>query len=103
MINRIKTFLGHTYTTLDMSVLFLESMHRWWKHTYKTMKLSYARDRLVENYFWTCGVFHEAKYSRARMMFAKTAGLLSTMDDTYDVHATLEECCQLNEAIQRYT
>lgn len=76
-------------------------IHRWWRHTYNTMKLGYARDRLVENYFWTCGVFHEAKYSRARMMFAKTVGLLSTMDDTYDAHATLEDCCKLNEAIQR--
>ncbi|CAN6225675.1 unnamed protein product [Urochloa humidicola] len=80
----------------------LRDLSLWWKHTYSTMKLSYARDRPVENYFWTCGVFHEAKYSRARMMFAKTAGLLSTMDDTYDVHATLEECCKLNEAIQRW-
>jgi hypothetical protein len=24
------------------------------------------------------------------------------MDDTYDVHATLEECQMLNEAMQRY-
>ncbi|CAN6218960.1 unnamed protein product [Urochloa humidicola] len=80
----------------------LKDLSLWWKHTYNTMKLSYARDRLVENYFWTCGVFHEAKYSRARMMFAKTAGLLSAMDDTYDVHGNLEECCKLNEAIQRW-
>ena len=65
------------------------------------MKLSYARDRLVENYFWTCGVFHEEEYSRARMLFAKTFGMLSLMDDTYDVYATLEECHVLNEAIQR--
>ena len=66
------------------------------------MKLNYARDRLVENYFWTCGVFHEEEYSRARMLFAKTFGLLSLMDDTYDVYATLEECHILNDAIQRY-
>jgi len=65
------------------------------------VKLSYARDRLVENYFWTCGVFHE-EYSRARMLFAKTFGMLSLMDDTYDVYATLEECHVLNEAIQRW-
>jgi hypothetical protein len=62
------------------------------------VKLSYARDRLVEN----CGVFHEEEYSRARMLFAKTFGMLSLMDDTYDVYATLEECHVLNEAIQRY-
>nr|CAB3458073.1 unnamed protein product [Digitaria exilis] len=104
---------GHRGVLLELARLdfnLLRSLHLkelkdltlWWKHTYSTVKLRYARDRLVENYFWTCGVFHEAKYSRARMMFAKTAGLLSMMDDTYDVHATLEECCKLNEAIQRY-
>jgi len=74
---------------------------RWWKEVYGDVKLSYARDRLVENYFWTCGVFHEEEYSRARMLFAKTFGMLSLMDDTYDVYATLEECHVLNEAIQR--
>ncbi|CAL5062560.1 unnamed protein product [Urochloa decumbens] len=104
---------GHNGMILELARLefnLLRSLHLkelkdlslWWKHTYNTMKLSYARDRPVENYFWTCGVFHEAKYSRARMMFAKTVGLLSTMDDTYDVHATLQECCKLNEAVQRW-
>ncbi|CAL5086497.1 unnamed protein product [Urochloa decumbens] len=104
---------GHNGMILELATLefnLLRSLHlkelkdlsMWWKHTYNTMNLSYARDRPVENYFWTCGVFHEAKYSRARMMFAKTVGLLSTMDDTYDVHATLEECCKLDEAIQRW-
>lgn len=80
----------------------LKSLSLWWKDLYGSVKLNYARDRLVENYFWTCGVFHEEEYSRARMMFAKTFGLLSLMDDTYDVHATLEECHKLNEAIQRW-
>ncbi|CAL5083184.1 unnamed protein product [Urochloa decumbens] len=104
---------GHKDKILELATLefnLLRSLHvkelkdlsMWWKHTYNTMKLSYARDRPVENYYWTCVVFHEAKYSRARMMFAKTVGMLSTMDDTYDVHATLEECCKLNEAIQRW-
>ncbi|KAL6648102.1 hypothetical protein ACP70R_012326 [Stipagrostis hirtigluma subsp. patula] len=79
----------------------LRDLTLWWKDLYHNVKLSYARDRLVENYFWTCCVFHEEEYSRARMMFAKTFGLLSLMDDTYDVYATLEECHQLNEAIQR--
>ncbi|KAF8728760.1 hypothetical protein HU200_018038 [Digitaria exilis] len=80
----------------------LRDLSLWWKELYGNVKLSYARDRLVENYFWTCGVFHEEDYSRARMLFAKTFGLLSLMDDTFDVYATLEECYILNEAIQRW-
>ncbi|XP_044386136.1 eudesmanediol synthase [Triticum aestivum] len=80
----------------------LRDLSLWWRDLYDNVKLSYARDRLVENYFWTCSVFHEEEYSRARLMFAKTFGLLSLMDDTYDVHATLEDCYKLNEAIQRW-
>lgn len=80
----------------------LKALSLWWRDLYDIVKLSYARDRLVETYFWACGVFHEEEYSRARIIFAKTFGILSLMDDTYDVHATLEECHKLNEAIQRW-
>ena len=70
----------------------LKALSLWWRDLYDHVKLSYARDRLVENYFWACSVFHEEESSRTRLMFVKTFGLLSPMDDTYDVHATLEEC-----------
>ncbi|KAF0911904.1 hypothetical protein E2562_012731 [Oryza meyeriana var. granulata] len=70
----------------------LKALSLWWRDLYDSVKLSYARDRLVESYVWTCSLFHEEDYSRARIMFAKVFGLLSLMDDTYDVHATLEEC-----------
>uniref|UniRef100_A0A8R7Q5H1 Uncharacterized protein n=2 Tax=Triticum urartu TaxID=4572 RepID=A0A8R7Q5H1_TRIUA len=80
----------------------LKALSLWWRDLYDHVKLSYARDRLVENYFWACSVFHEEESSRTRLMFVKTFGLLSLMDDTYGVHATLEECCKLNEAIQRW-
>jgi len=56
---------------------------------------------MVEIYFWTCGMLHEEEYSLARMFFAKTFGMVSLMDDTFDVHATLEECHKLKEAMQR--
>ncbi|CAN6325150.1 unnamed protein product [Urochloa humidicola] len=80
----------------------LKTLSLWWRDLYDDVKLSYARDRLVENYFWTCGILHEEEYSRARMLFSKTMGLFSLMDDTYDVHATLEECHKLTEAIERW-
>jgi len=73
---------------------------RWWRDLYHTVKLPYARDRMVEIYFWTCGMLHE-EYSLARIFFAKTFGMVSLMDDTFDVHATLEECHKLKEAMQR--
>lgn len=57
---------------------------------------------MVEFYFWTCGVIPQAEHSCARLMFAKTFGLASLLDDTYDAHATLEESRCLNEAMQMY-
>ncbi|TVU25319.1 hypothetical protein EJB05_27811, partial [Eragrostis curvula] len=80
----------------------LRTLSLWWRDLYDTVKLSYARDRLVESYFWTCAMLHEEEYSHARILFAKTFGIFSLMDDTYDVYATLEECIKLHEAIERF-
>uniref|UniRef100_A0ACD6A9J9 Uncharacterized protein n=1 Tax=Avena sativa TaxID=4498 RepID=A0ACD6A9J9_AVESA len=80
----------------------LKELSIWWRDLYNTVKLPYARDRMVEIYFWTCGMLHEEEYSDARMLFAKTFGMVSLLDDTFDVHATLEECHKLTEAMQRW-
>ncbi|KAG0524929.1 hypothetical protein BDA96_06G011100 [Sorghum bicolor] len=80
----------------------LKDLSLWWRDLYDTVKLPYARDRLVENYFWTSGVLHEEEYSLARMFFAKAFGMASPLDDTFDAHATLEECHKLQEAMQRW-
>lgn len=60
------------------------------------------RDRIVECYFWSYTVHYERGQARARMILAKVFMLTSLLDDTYDVHATLEEARELNKAIQRY-
>lgn len=75
--------------------------YRWWKDFYDNVKLSYTRDRIAEVFFWVSGVYYEEKYSRARIMLAKVFGLITLMDDTYDVQDTLDECCRFNETIQR--
>ncbi|CAN6270906.1 unnamed protein product [Urochloa humidicola] len=80
----------------------LKALSLWWRDLYDTVKLPYARDRMVEIYFWTCGMLHEEEYSHSRMLFAKTFGMVSLLDDTFDVHATLEECHKLNEAMHRW-
>ncbi|KAF0911900.1 hypothetical protein E2562_012727 [Oryza meyeriana var. granulata] len=80
----------------------LKTLSLWWRDLYDSVKLSYTRDRIVELFFWSCGVYYEENYSRSRIMLTKIFGLISMMDDTYDVHATLVECHKLNEAIQRW-
>lgn len=56
---------------------------------------------MVEAYFWSYMVFYEHGYARARIIFAKIFGLTTLLDDTYDVHATIEECRKLDAAMQR--
>ncbi|KAM0838346.1 hypothetical protein ACQ4PT_061035 [Festuca glaucescens] len=80
----------------------LTALSIWWRDLYDTVNLRYARDRMVEIYFWSCGMIPEEELSRARLMFAKTFGLVSILDDTYDVHATAEECLSLTQAMQRW-
>ncbi|KAK6129761.1 hypothetical protein DH2020_036498 [Rehmannia glutinosa] len=74
---------------------------RWWKELDLVSKLSYARDRVVECYFWTLGVYFEPQYSRARVMLAKTIAMISIIDDTYDSYGTLDELAIFTDAIER--
>ncbi|KAK4388937.1 Viridiflorene synthase [Sesamum angolense] len=66
-------------------------LSRWWKELDLVSKLSYARDRVVECYFWTLGVYFEPQYSRARIILAKTIAMISVIDDTYDSYGTVDE------------
>ena len=76
--------------------------YRWWRDLYRDVGLTYARDRIVEPYFYNFGAFHEEENSRIRITVTKVFSLIGLLDDTYDVRATMEECQMLDEAMQRY-
>uniref|UniRef100_A0ACD5Z977 Uncharacterized protein n=1 Tax=Avena sativa TaxID=4498 RepID=A0ACD5Z977_AVESA len=80
----------------------LKTLSRWWEELSKEVGLTYSRDRIVECYFWSYTVYYEQEFTRARMILAKIIAIGAMTDDTYDVRATLMECKQLNEAIQRW-
>ncbi|KAL2236109.1 vetispiradiene synthase 3 [Sesamum indicum] len=80
----------------------LYEVSRWWKELDLISKLSYARDRVVECYFWTMGVYFEPQYSRARVMLAKTIAMISVIDDTYDSYGTVDELAIFTDAIERW-
>ncbi|PIN05647.1 Vetispiradiene synthase [Handroanthus impetiginosus] len=88
----------------------LQMLHRkevyeissWWKDLDLISKLSYARDRVVECYFWSLGMYFEPQYSRARVMLAKTIAMISMIDDTYDSYGTIEELEIFTQAIERW-
>ncbi|CAL9774265.1 unnamed protein product [Musa acuminata subsp. burmannicoides] len=80
----------------------LKNITKWWNDLAPSKHLSFARDRLVECYFWILGIYFEPYYSRAREITTKVIALTSILDDIYDVYSTLEESQRLTEAIQRW-
>ena len=66
-------------------------------------KLPYARDRLVEGYFWVVGVYFEPQYSYARRLLTKIFFAIATIiDDTYDAYGTPEELKLFTEATEMF-
>ncbi|KAK3040259.1 hypothetical protein RJ639_028174, partial [Escallonia herrerae] len=75
---------------------------RWWKDLNFAKKLPFARDRVVECYFWILSVYFEPQYAFARMLMTKIIALTSVIDDIYDVYGTLEELVLFTDAIARW-
>lgn len=80
----------------------LAEVSRWWKDLDFATTLPYARDRVVECYFWAVGVYFEPQYSQARVMLAKTIAMISIVDDTFDSYGKVKELEIYTDAIQRY-
>nr|GMD52385.1 (-)-germacrene D synthase-like [Ipomoea batatas] len=80
----------------------LGSLTRWWKGLDVPNKLPFARDRLVECYFWTLGTYFEPKYQLARKFILKIISLTSIVDDIYDVYGTADELKLFTDAVQRW-
>ncbi|KAH7861040.1 hypothetical protein Vadar_020872 [Vaccinium darrowii] len=104
---------SHNKVLLDFSKLdfnLLQKLHqrelsvitRWWKDLDFARKLPFARDRIVECYFWIMGVYFEPQYFLARRILTKVISLASVIDDIYDVYGTLEELVLFTDAIQRW-
>nr|XP_019702730.1 alpha-humulene synthase isoform X3 [Elaeis guineensis] len=104
---------GQINPVLELAKLdfhMLQSIHReeirsisiWWKALGLAKKLTFYRDRMVEGYFWTLGIYFEPRYSRARIYLMKVIALLTISDDIYDAYGTLEELQALTEVIQRW-
>ncbi|KAK3427095.1 hypothetical protein EUGRSUZ_F03400 [Eucalyptus grandis] len=80
----------------------LAKITRWWKNIDVPRKFLFARDRLVELFFWTTGVYFEPEFAMARDILTKVISLTSIIDDVYDVYGTLEELALFNEAVQKW-
>lgn len=79
----------------------LKYTSRWWKRSELGEKLSFARDRIVENYVWTVGTNFKPDFDYFRKVMTKVNALITTIDDVYDLYGTLEELELFTEAIDR--
>ncbi|KAL0297920.1 UNVERIFIED_CONTAM: Gamma-cadinene synthase [Sesamum calycinum] len=75
----------------------------WWNELDLISKLPYARDRLVEGYFWGTAFRFQPQHSYARIAITKSVLMLTIMDDTYDNYATLEEADLFTEILEKLT
>ncbi|XP_042428271.1 alpha-humulene synthase-like isoform X1 [Zingiber officinale] len=100
-------------TILELAKLdfnLLQALHReeakkitiWWNDLALAKSFKFARDRVVECYYWIVTMFFEPQYSRARVITSKAISLMSIMDDIYDNYSTMEESRLLTEAIERW-
>ncbi|MED6213153.1 hypothetical protein PIB30_090500, partial [Stylosanthes scabra] len=96
---------------LDFAILdfnILQTIHqdelkytsRWWSRIGLPKQLNFARDRLVESYFWGMGMSFEPDLEFSRTTLAKVTSLATIIDDLYDVYGTLEELELFTEAIE---
>ncbi|XVF04090.1 hypothetical protein REPUB_Repub05bG0051700 [Reevesia pubescens] len=80
----------------------ISEIYRWWRGLDIKSNFPFARDRLVECYFWILGVYFEPHYSLARTFMTKLIALTSILDDTYDAYGTHEELDIFTKAIHRW-
>ncbi|PWA93667.1 camphene synthase [Artemisia annua] len=105
---------GMNTTVLDLAKLdfnMVQAVHqedlkhasRWWTRTTKwDDKLSFTRDRLVENYMWALGNSYRPQFTLLRRMLTKELALVTSVDDIYDVHGTFDELEKFTDVISRW-
>ncbi|KAL0443443.1 UNVERIFIED_CONTAM: Germacrene-D synthase [Sesamum latifolium] len=96
------------FAKLDFNIV--QKMHqkelslitRWWKDLDFTNKLSFARDRVAECYFWILGVYFEPQYEFERRIVTKVLALISIVDDIYNIYGTLDDLQLFTTIVQRW-
>ncbi|XP_027363290.1 isoprene synthase, chloroplastic-like [Abrus precatorius] len=80
----------------------LRELSRWWREIGLASKLDFVRDRLMEVYFWALGMAPDPQFSECRKAVTKMFGLVTIIDDVYDVYGTLDELQLFTEAVERW-
>ncbi|XP_050218837.1 (-)-germacrene D synthase-like [Mercurialis annua] len=97
-----------SFAKLDFNILQkqhqkeLSDITKWWKELDFANKLPFARDRVVECYFWILGAYFESQFMQARTMLTKVIAMTSIIDDIYDVFGSPDELELFTQAIERW-
>lgn len=84
-----------------MLILNFSFILRWWKRIGLVEELSFVRDRLVENFVVGVGMNFKPDVGNLRNVITKVSSFITTIDDIYDVHGTLEELELFTETVDR--
>ncbi|PPS20465.1 hypothetical protein GOBAR_AA00117 [Gossypium barbadense] len=80
----------------------LKELAEWWKGLKMKDKLPFARDRMVESYFWAMGSVPDPKFSKCRRNMTKYASLVTMLDDVYDIYGSKDELHKYTTAVKRW-
>ncbi|XP_050204828.1 probable terpene synthase 11 [Mercurialis annua] len=80
----------------------LDEIVRWWKQLGLVEKLGFGRDRPLECYLWTVGIFPEPYNSICRIELTKTIAILLVIDDIFDTYGSLPDLILFTDAIRRW-
>lgn len=80
----------------------LKYLSKWWKDTEWGEKLGFARERLMESFYWSVGYNSNPEFNYRRRVLTAITAFITTIDDIYDVYATLEELELLTKLTKRW-
>ncbi|KAK8655143.1 hypothetical protein V6N13_107733 [Hibiscus sabdariffa] len=81
----------------------LQELVEWWKDLKIKERLPFARDRLVEIYFFAMGSAPPGpQYAKCRRNIVKFASLATPLDDIYDTYGSLDELDKYTDAVKRW-
>ncbi|KAF8016673.1 hypothetical protein BT93_H2023 [Corymbia citriodora subsp. variegata] len=79
----------------------VSNLARWWVEL-GANKMTFFRDRLVENYFWNSLMVFEPHHTAIREVNAKIGCMVTLIDDVYDIYGTPAELECLTDFILRW-
>nr|AJQ30127.1 zizaene synthase [synthetic construct] len=80
----------------------LKELTVWWKEFHSRTNLTFARDRIVEMYFWVMAIIYEPCYSYSRIWVTKMFLSVALLDDIYDNYTSTEESNIFTTAMERW-